>query len=225
MSKLLLVEDDEPTARSVKSWLESDAHMVDLAHTGKSAQDHLYAVSYDLLILDWDLPDTTGLELLQNVRGKGSTVPVLVLTGHQDIEHKVLGFENGADDYLTKPFNHKELTARVKALLKRPATTVDAILQTGGLEIDLANYRVARDGRPIRLSPIEFNLLTTLARHPKSVLSADLLIERAWPTDSDITADAVRKYVQRLRDKIDVPTKPSAIKTVHGVGYSWEPDS
>ncbi|MBX9688939.1 MAG: response regulator transcription factor [Candidatus Obscuribacterales bacterium] len=222
MGKLLLVDDDETVCQNVKLWLEQDKHMVDLAKSVESAKDFMRVIGYDLLILDWNLPDASGLELLKQLRQSGNSVPVLMLTGHGDMEHKVIGFETGADDYLAKPFHEKELSLRVKALLKRPASDLGILLRYGDLEVDIKNFKVTRNGKAIRLSPIEFNLLTTFIRHPNTVMSADALIERVWPTDSEASPDVVRKYVQRLRDKIDTGDGQSLIRTVHGVGYAWE---
>ncbi len=225
MGKLLIVDDDIENAKEAQSWLEQERHVVDFVADGKSALDYLKTVSYDLLILDWNLPDISGLDLLRQIRSGGCTTVVLMLTGYSDMEHKVQGFETGADDYLTKPFNPKELLLRVKALLRRPAVDVDSIISSGALAIDTNAYKVLKNGKPIRLSPTEFNLLLTLVRHPRTALSADVLISKVWPTDSEATSEQVRKYVQRLRDKIDDTGAPSLIRTIHGVGYAWEPQS
>ncbi|MBX9688078.1 MAG: response regulator transcription factor [Candidatus Obscuribacterales bacterium] len=220
MSKLLLVEDDELSGDEVKESLERNNHLVDLAVDGRSAWDHLRVVSYDLLILDWNLPDTSGLELLKQLRAGGNMVPVLMLTGHADMEHKTMGFEGGADDYLSKPVNLKELALRVTALLRRPAAQISSLLKVGDVEVDLETYKVTKEGKSIKLSPTEFNLLITFLRHPNVVLSPDVLIEKAWPTDTEVSSELVRKYVYKLRDKID--KSGNLIKTVHGVGYAWE---
>lgn len=222
MGKLLLVEDDESLVNELKQWLETEKHMVDCASTGQNAMDYLRVGSYDLVILDWILPDTTGLDLLQKLRAKGAATPVLMLTGLGNIENKVMGFESGADDYLTKPFHQKELSARIKALLRRPAADIENIVCSGDLKLNLNNYQVTKDGKLLRLSPREFNLLNVFLRHPNITLSSEFILARVWPTDSDATADVVRKYVQKLRDKIDSPGEKSRIRTVHGTGYTWD---
>lgn len=222
MGKLLLVEDDESLSGELRHWLEAEKHMVDCAGTGEDAMDYLRVGSYDLVILDWNLPDTTGLDLLQKLRAKGASTPVLMLTGLANIENKVMGFESGADDYLTKPFHQKELFARIKALLRRPAADVENVVCCGDLKVNMNNYQVTKDGKILRLSPREFSLLNVFLRHPNVTLSSDFILQRVWPTDSDATADVVRKYVQKLRDKIDSNGKSSRIKTVHGTGYTWD---
>ena len=222
MGKLLLVEDDELLAGELCQWLQDEKHLVDFASTGKDALDHLRVSSYDLVILDWNLPDFTGLDLLQKLRAKGASTPVLMLTGMSSIENKVTGFENGADDYLTKPFHQKELFVRVKALLRRPAADIENVVCSGDLKINMNSYQVTKAGKVIRLSPREFNLLGVFLRHPNVTLSAEFILTRVWPTDSEATGDVVRKYVQKLRDKIDSAGVPSRIKTVHGTGYTWD---
>jgi DNA-binding response OmpR family regulator len=225
MAKLLVVEDDNKTAMDTQSWLQQDKHIVDVVADGSSALDYLKSANYDLVVLDWNLPDITGLQLLKKMRASGCNTSVLMLTGFADMDHKVLGFENGVDDYLTKPFNPKELRLRIAALLRRSATArVETVISSGNLQIDTNSYKVLKDGIPVRLSPIEFNLLFTLVRNPRNVQSAEALLSQVWPADSDATPDQVRKYVRRLRDKLDSEGKPSSIRTVHGVGYAWEPE-
>lgn len=221
MGKLLLVEDDQSLCGQLKQWLCDEKHLVDMAHTGADALDHLRVCSYDLLILDWNLPDVTGLELLRQLRGRGTATPVLMLTGMSSIDNKVTGLESGADDYMTKPFHQKELVARVKVLLRRPAADIENVVCSGDLKINMNNYQVTKADKIVRLSPREFNLLGVFLRHPNVTLSAEFILSRVWPTDSDATPDVVRKYVQKLREKIDTEGKPSRIKTVHGAGYTW----
>lgn len=221
MSKLLLVEDDELLSNEMKSWLETEKHLVDVSGSGSVALDYLRISSYDLIILDWNLPDMTGIELMQKFRSKGKSTAVLMLTGMSSIENKVQGFESGADDYLTKPFHQKELLARIKALLRRPTSDIENIICSGNLKVNMNNYEVTRDDKNIRLSPREFNLLNVFLRHPNQILSSEFILSRVWPTDSEATADVVRKYVQKLRDKIDTKGGASRIRTVHGTGYTW----
>lgn len=222
LGKLLLIEDDMTLGPEVHRWLEGEGHIVDLVTTGSAAQDYLKVVPYDVIVLDWQLPDMAGIDLLCKIRAKGAATPILMLTAFNDLEHKIQGFENGADDYLTKPFFPKELGVRVKALLRRPSQQVENIIAIGQLEIDPSSNKVCRAGTQIKLTPREFNLLMALVRHPNTVLSAEMLMERAWPTDSDVSPEQIRKYVQRLRDKIDPADGPSLIRTVHGLGYSWD---
>jgi DNA-binding response OmpR family regulator len=224
VGKILLVEDDQILGPQIHKLLQQEKHLVDFVTDGSAASDHLRVVTYDLIILDWMLPDTTGVDLLRQLRAKGCETTVLLLTAFSGVEHKVSGFESGADDYLTKPFFPKELVLRVSALLRRPAIAVNNVVKSANLVIDPGAQSVTKDGQALKLTPTEFSLLMALVRNPKMVMSSETLVERAWPTDTDVSNEQVRKYVQRLRQKIDIPGRESPIRTVHGVGYAWEPE-
>ncbi|CAN5365618.1 response regulator transcription factor [soil metagenome] len=221
MAKILLVEDDKNLALLVKDGVSFENHIVDVAHDGQDGMDILRSVDYDMIILDWDLPRISGLEILQNLRARGSHTPVLMLTGKNQIIDKERGFQSGADDYLTKPFHIKELCARINALLRRPAQLAETDVTAGDLKIDMTHHKVTRDGKEIPLARLEFAVLEFLVRNRGQVFSNDVLLERVWPVDSERSPESVRTLIKKLRNKLDAGG-PSVIHNVHGVGYKFE---
>ncbi|HEY9871647.1 MAG TPA: response regulator transcription factor [Candidatus Obscuribacterales bacterium] len=219
MAKILLIEDDPALGRMVKDWLTFEHHLVELSADGGEGWDRLQVYEYDLLIIDWDLPEKSGLEICREFRAQGGTTPILMLTGKRSISDKESGFDAGADDYLTKPFHTKELSARVRALIRRSERFLGNILKHKNLVLDPVARTVKRDGKDVDLLPKEFSLLEFLMRHPNQVFSAEALLSRVWSTDSDAGVDAITTCIKRLRKKIDVQGNPSVIRTVHGVGY------
>lgn len=219
MAKILVVEDDESLSRMVSEWLLGEHHTVECSYDGADAAEKLKFYEFDMVILDLNLPSQGGIKILREFRGCGKTTPVLILTGQDKIEDKEIGLDSGADDYLTKPFHMKELSARVRAVLRRPASYSGDRLVSRGLELDPGNHTVKVNGNEISLLPKEFQLLEFLMRHPDQVFSADALLNRVWASASDSSIDALTTCVKRLRKKIDVEGSPSFIKTVHGVGY------
>lgn len=223
MAKILLVEDDMGLSRMVRDWLTFEHHLVETADNGRDGLDKLQFYQYDLVILDWELPEMTGIEICKEFRSRGGTTPVLMLTGKGTIGDKESGFEAGADDYLTKPFHMKELSMRLKALLRRGGTALQGdTLKFRDLVLEPTSHRVTRDGKDLQLLPKEFALLEFLMRHPNQVFSAEALLSRVWASESDTTVDAVSTCIKRLRKKVDMDGQSSVIKTVHGVGYKLE---
>lgn len=222
MAKILVVEDDVALGKMVRDWLLMDHHNVEIISDGGEAREMLKVYDYDIIILDWELPHVSGIEILKDFRSRGGTTPILVLTGRSAIEDKETGFDSGADDYLTKPFHGKELTARLRALLRRPDNFVGDLLKFANLTLDHSNYKVMKDGEEIRLLPKEFALLEFLMRNPNRVFAPEALLNRVWVTESEATVDALTTCIKRLRKKIDVEGKQSVIRTVHGVGYKLE---
>lgn len=223
MAKILLVEDDMGLSRMVRDWLTFEHHLVETADNGRDGLDKLQFYQYDLVILDWELPEMTGIEICKEFRSRGGTTPVLMLTGKGTIGDKESGFEAGADDYLTKPFHMKELSMRLKALLRRGGTALQGdTLKFRDLALEPASHRVTREGKDLQLLPKEFALLEFLMRHPNQVFSAEALLSRVWASETDTTVDAVSTCIKRLRKKIDQEGQSSIIKTVHGVGYKLE---
>lgn len=220
MAKILIVEDNEDLANTVRTFLMFEHHTVEHLADGQDASDHLRTFQYELIILDWSLPRLNGIDILKRFRSLGGTTPVLMLTGHDTISEKEQGLDSGADDYLTKPFNMKELGARVRALLRRPAAVSSNVLNAGNITIDTAKYRVTINGDPITLVPREFQLLEFFMRHPNQVFSPEALLNRVWPSDSEATTEALRTALKRLRKKVD--PDGNLLRTVHGVGYILE---
>jgi DNA-binding response OmpR family regulator len=219
MAKILVVEDDESLSRMVSEWLAGEHHTVECSFDGADACEKLKFYEFDMVILDLNLPSMGGIKVLREFRASGKTTPVLILTGQDKIEDKEVGLDSGADDYLTKPFHMKELSARVRAVLRRPSSYAGDRLVSRGLELDPGNHTVKVNGNDISLLPKEFQLLEFLMRHPDQVFSADALLNRVWASASDSSIDALTTCVKRLRKKIDLDGSPSFIKTVHGVGY------
>lgn len=223
MPKVLLVEDDKVLANNVTQWLEFEHYVVEGVTDGEDALDRLRYYNYDVVILDWGIPKLAGIEVLRSYRAGGGTTPVLMLTGKDTIVDKELGLDSGADDYLTKPFHVKELSARIRALLRRPQPMTGNSLTFNDLELDTLNHTVKKGNKDIRLLPKEFSLLEFFIRHPNQVFSAENIIDRVWNADSEVSPESVRTYVTRLRSKIDVKGQDSIIETVHGVGYKLGP--
>lgn len=225
MAKLLTIEDDSALRALVADWLTRERHDVESVSTGKDALHYLKTFEYDLVILDLGLPDMTGFEILATLRQSNSDVPVLILTGIHSIDDKERGLELGADDYLTKPFNFRELVARVKALLRRPRTTLPNILQCADLMFNTATHEVTKDGKSLPLTPKEYSLLEFFMRHPNQVFSTQALLERVWRSDSEATEEAIVACIGRLRKKIDQGAgNQSLIGTVYGAGYVFKLD-
>ena len=219
MAKILLVEDDAGLCNMIVDWLSLEQHQVEVSFDGVDGLEKLVFFEYDAIILDWSLPGKDGIEVLYEFRNRGGLTPVLMLTGRNTILDKEAGLNTGADDYLTKPFHMKELSARLRALLRRPRTLVNEVLTVKGLRVDVASRKVSRDGREIKLLPTEFALLEFLMRHPGQVFSQEALLKRVWPSESEATAHALTSCVKRLRKAIDSPGEESLIANVYGVGY------
>jgi two-component system OmpR family response regulator len=222
MAKILVVEDDENLARLVKICLSAENHLVDSVTRGMDALSQIRLITYDMLMLDWMLPDITGVEVLKHYRASGGRAPVLMLTSRATIADKVTGLEAGADDYLVKPFDKLELAARVKALLRRPKDMSPEILVIGPLEINQTTYKVFKDGQEVELRPKEYALLEFLAKHPGESFTAEAILERIWRSDALSTTDTVRTHVMTLRKKLADTDERPLIKTVRGRGYSLQ---
>lgn len=219
MTKILVVEDDRTLATVVESWLKYQHYVVDMAYTGAEGVELLDTYQYDCIVLDWGLPDAQGIDICKKFRARGGRTPVLMLTGKKEIEEKEEGLDSGADDYLTKPFDVKELAARIRALLRRPPTVYNPVLKCGDITLDTTKHAVAKGGEPIKLFPQEFALLECLLRYPDKIFSTEDLIERVWKSEAGASSETVRTSIKRLRKQIDTPDSPSLVENVHGVGY------
>jgi DNA-binding response OmpR family regulator len=200
MAKILLVEDEPGLSGAIHAWLSDEYHVVEIVTNGKEALEKIAASQYDIILLDWMLPELSGVEVCRTYRSQGGVAPVLILTAKKSLLSKEMGLDSGADDYLTKPFHLRELSARIRALLRRPTTAPDLI----------------------HLLPKEFALLELLMRNSGKTMTTDSLLDQLWGTDTDVSADTLRSNIKTLRRKIDIASKPSLITTVHGVGYRIE---
>lgn len=222
MAKILVVEDEIDLAYPIKDWLTREQHLVELSENGLDALDKLRVYKYDLIILDWMIPGVDGKEVCQRFRQAGGTTPILMLTAKSQIEDKEAGLDAGADDYLTKPFHLKELSARVRALLRRHVQSSDAVLKAGNISLDTLTHTVTVAGEEVHLVPREYSLLEFFMRHPNQVFGAEALLDRVWASDSMACSDTIRTYIKLLRKKLSSGGQDTIIRTIHGVGYKLE---
>lgn len=222
MAKILLVEDDKNMANTVEDWLKTQQYEIDVAYDGDDGAERLVFYQYDVVILDWSLPKKTGLQICQEFRQRGGKTPILMLTGKDAVEDKETGLDSGADDYLTKPFHLRELSARLKALLRRPVSTVAETISFCGIDMDTKARRVRRDNVDLNLAPLEYKLLEFLMRNPNEVFAPEALLNRVWPNDSDASNETVRTCIKKLRKKIDIEGQESVITNLPGVGYRFD---
>lgn len=214
-----MVEDDKAVIQTVTTWLKHEHYTVEVAEDGGEGLALLRSYKYDAIILDWQLPTMSGIELCKDMRRRGDLTPVIMLTSKSDLDDKELGLDAGADDYLTKPFHMRELSARLRALTRRGNKLTSNVIEVGNLMLDPNAYRFTRNGSDLMLPKTEFALMEFLMRHPNQVFSADALLERVWTSSSNATTETVRTYIKRLREKLHEEGKPDAIQTIHGVGY------
>jgi DNA-binding response OmpR family regulator len=223
---VLVVEDEDAIAEAVRARLHSEGYQVLVASDGPEAIRMHAERRPDLVVLDLMLPGMDGLEVCQRIQRDGWT-PVLMLTARTEEADKVAGFAVGADDYLTKPFSLRELTARVQAILRRreriEGSTGEGSIQRPGLVVDVRRRRVEVDGEEVQLTPLEFEILRVLAREPGMVLSRDQLMDRIWGYRDHAGGRVVDSHVARLRRKLgEDGNDPRFIRTVHGVGYAFK---
>jgi two-component system copper resistance phosphate regulon response regulator CusR len=217
--RILVVEDEKKVASFIKKGLEAERYAVDVVHDGKSGLDMAETFEYDLLILDLMLPILSGSDVLIDLRRKKPQLPILVLTARDALQDKLLHFERGCDDYLTKPFAFAELVMRVKALLRRTGPERKNQLQIADMILDRTTRKVIRAGKTIELTVKEFALLEYLMIHAGAVCSRNMIIEHIWDQSFDSFTNVVDVYIRYLRNKIDKPFEPRLIHTVRGVGY------
>lgn len=217
--RVLVAEDDSALASFVRKGLEAEHYAVDIASDGAEAQYMAEEYDYDLVILDLTLPQTDGLHVLKRVRAKKSGLPVLVLTARSRVEDRVKGLDLGADDYLTKPFSFSELSARVRALLRRGSRPAESILRAEDLELNRVERTVKRAGRRIELTPKEFALLEYLMLNAGRRVTRTMIIEHVWNLSFDTMTNVVDVYINYLRKKVDEGFGHKLIRTVRGVGY------
>lgn len=224
MSKILLVEDELDLSKQIQDWLAREHYIVETIDNGETAYHHLRVSKFDVIILDWQLPGMSGLEICKKYRSSGGKSPVLMLTARSTIDDKEMGLDAGADDYLCKPFHLKELSARVRALIRRSSASAASsnILHLGDISLDPSARRVTKGGVDVKLEPKEFSLLEFLMRNRNVVFSADALLDRVWESDTSVSPDSIRTYIKGLRKKLGSSGEASIITTVHGLGYRLE---
>jgi two-component system phosphate regulon response regulator PhoB len=220
MAKILLVEDELDLAVTVRDWLAEESHQVEMASDGEAALTALKQRSFDIIILDWMLPSISGLEICNRYRQRGGEACVIMLTARRSLAEKEEAFELGADDYLTKPFQLRELSARIKAILRR-LKLGNSHLEYGDIVLKRSAHQVERGGQELHLLPKEFAILSLLMQKPGKVYSLEEIIDDVW-ADTEVVHETVRSNIKSLRRKIDYPGRSSYITNVHGVGYKLE---
>ncbi|MBV1733138.1 MAG: heavy metal response regulator transcription factor [Hydrogenophaga sp.] len=221
--KILIVEDEPKAGDYLRQGLREAGYVVDLVTNGVDGLHHGLEGDHDLLILDVMLPGMDGWQVLSSLRSQGREMPVLFLTARDQVEDRVKGLELGADDYLVKPFSFAELLARVRTILRRGRSGLEATtLQVADLELDLLRRRVTRSGKRIDLTAKEFGLLELLMRRHGEVLPRSLIASQVWDVNFDSDTNVIEVAMRRLRGKVDDPFEPRLIQTVRGMGYVLE---
>jgi two-component system, OmpR family, copper resistance phosphate regulon response regulator CusR len=219
---VLVIEDEPKTSSYLRAGLSEQGFVVDIANNGEDGLHLAAHGDYDLVLLDVMLPRRDGWSVLANLRGEGNRTPVLMLTARDDVPDRVRGFDLGADDYLIKPFAFSELLARVRNLLRRGPVRSVGTVHVGDLELDLGRQRATRGGRRLDLTPMEFRLISLLARRAGEVLTRTYIAEQVWDMNFDSDSNVVEVHIRRLRAKVDDPFPKPMIHTVRGVGYVLE---
>ena len=220
--KILIVEDEKEFAQTLKDQLKSE-YAVDLAFSAEEGNYHSKEYDYDIIILDIGLPDKNGIVLCKELRKKGIRAPIIMLTGEFAVAKKIEALDNGADDYLVKPFDLAELQARLRALLRRRSQNIStSILTVGDLSIDTKEKTVKRGGKAIALQRKEFQILEYFMRNPGKLITRGTLLEHVWDSENDSIANVVDVHIKYLRDRVDRAFTKKLIKTVYGLGYKLE---
>jgi two-component system response regulator MprA len=216
--RILIIEDDEAIVKLLRRALAYEGYQVDVAFDGESGLDAAHGHYPDLVILDWMLPGIDGLEVCQRLRTSGNVL-ILMLTAKDTIQDRVQGLDAGADDYLVKPFQLDELLARIRALLRRTQPERSATLTFADLTLDTSTRQATRKGRTISLTAKEYDLLELFMRHPRQVLTREMIFDRVWGYDFGGESNVLDVYIRYLRQKIETEGELRLIHTVRGVGY------
>ena len=219
--KILLVDDEIELTEPLSKTLVREGYEVDVVHDGEQGIELALANSYDLFILDWMLPSKSGLEICKELRNRSILIPVLLLTAKDTIDDRVLGLDAGADDYIVKPFELRELLARVRALLRRGTTPTNNKLKVADLELDLENCIASRNGKAIDLSEKELELLSYFMLNTGQLLTHEAIHQHLWQNKEQPSSNVLAALVRLLRRKIEVKGQPTLINTVYGKGYRF----
>lgn len=219
LPKVLLVEDERELATKLAKRLEREGFTTDAVHDGLTGLRMLKQYVYDVVVADWNMPAMSGPEMIEAFRRDGGVTPVIMLTGKHEIGDKVAGFQAGADDYLTKPFEADELIVRLRALIRRAPTYKTNVLEMGILKVDVDASTAFMGEHELQLQRLEFRLLEFLLRHPGQTFTADALLDRVWPADSEASTETVRGYIKTLRKKLSQRGDKPRIRNLYGLGY------
>ena len=225
MPRVLIIEDEEKMARMLARVLRGEGHVAETAGDGRTGLRRALDDTFDLLIVDWMLPERSGVQVVRGLRAADVHTPVLMLTARGQVEDRVEGLDAGADDYLPKPFALPELLARVRALTRRQGEgpSTEAVIRVGDVTLDPVRHVVRLRDERVDLTAKEFALLATLMQRPGQVFSRSVLLDTVWRVPGEVSTSVVELYVSYLRKKLDRSGEPSRIRTVRGVGYTFEP--
>jgi two-component system, OmpR family, copper resistance phosphate regulon response regulator CusR len=217
--KILLVEDERKLARVIGRQLSRASYEVDIVHDGQSAINNIFSEEYHIILLDLNIPNKSGIDVIREIRSKSYLTPILIISARDTVKDRVNGLEIGADDYLTKPFDSSELIARIQAILRRSGTLRTAILKVKDLSMDMVNRTVSRGEKNISLSQTEFSLLEFFLRNKNTILTRRRIAEQVWGYKFETGTNIVDVYVSYLRDSIDKEFPTKLIETVRGEGF------
>lgn len=220
--RLLLAEDEEMLVKALKKILERNNYTVDVAYDGEKALEYLYVNEYDVIVLDIMMPKVDGLQVLKSIRSKKINTPVIMLTAKSQIDDKILGLDTGANDYLTKPFNTRELLARLRVLTRMNTIQTSSILSYGNISLDQNTYELSSPFGSYRLANKEYQMLELLISNPKHLISSERFMEKIWDMDSEAELNVVWVYISYLRKKLTSLKANVEIKATRNVGYSLE---
>lgn len=220
--RLLLAEDEQALSKALKAILEKNNYSVDTAFDGQEALEYLEADNYDGVVLDIMMPKIDGITVLQEIRKKGNLIPVLLLTAKSEVEDKVLGLDAGANDYLTKPFNSRELLARIRAMTRTQIAQANSQLKFGNVTLDCATYELSTVSGSYRLANKEYQIMEMLMRNPKRLISSERFMEKIWGYDSESEINVVWVYISYLRKKLTALHADVQIKASRNSGYTLE---
>jgi len=220
---ILLAEDDRRLGILISHMLKKEHHTVEWVTNGKEAYDYASLTTYDLLILDWMMPELDGIDVCIKLRKEGYNGAILMLTARDALDDRVKGLDAGADDYLLKPFAFEELFARIRALARRSNQSIQKdVIELRGLTLDCTEHTVMLNKEKIHLTPREFQLLELMMRNAGQVLTRELILDRIWGFDNEVSTNTVDAYIKLLRKKLEKPGDPPFIQNIRGVGYKLE---
>ncbi len=219
MNSVLIIEDDPLIYVATKDWLVVDGYETEVATSGEAALVRLNERSFDLLLVDVVLPGINGFEVCAQYRKAGGQARILIVSGRKSIDDKLQGLEAGADDYIAKPFDVREVAARFKVLMRRALLKPENRISFEDVELDIAAHKAYREGKELLLGPLEFSLLELMLRSPNQLFTAEDLLKSIWKGKGSI--DSVRTSIKTLRKRLEMPGQPQYIKTIHGLGYSF----
>lgn len=219
--RILLVEDDPSLGNTIQTWLKLDGYAVDWANRGDTAQTALLGQDYDCILLDRGLPGLSGDELLSQLRAQQATVPIIMITAQDALAERIEGLDLGADDYLVKPFDLEELSARIRAAIRRASGSIEQVLVHAGVCLNPASKTITHNGKPLTLTAKEYNVLHALMLHPNQVITRAQLEDKLYSWGDEIDSNAVEVHIHHLRKKLGSPF----IRTIRNLGYTLSKDT